>query len=82
MDPEGWVHGQGGWTPLELHKAVGSRPRSADCYVMSADTCLTADTGMANSIPAQSHIFMEIDHELISMVILLPSADSRRFVVS
>ena len=27
-------------------------------------------------IPARSHTFVEIDHEIISMVILLPSADS------
>ena len=33
-------------------------------------------------ISARSHTFMEIDHEMISMVILLPSADSRRVVVS
>ena len=28
------------------------------------------------TIPARSHIFVEIDHEIISTVILLPSADS------
>ena len=33
-------------------------------------------------IPAQSHIFVEIDREIISMVILLPSADIGRVVVS
>ena len=44
--------------------------------------CLTADQGVASSILALSHTFMEIDHEIISMTILLPSADSRRFVVS
>ena len=32
--------------------------------------------------PAQFHTLMEIDHEIISMVILLPSADSRRVVVT
>ena len=36
-----------------------------------------------DSIPARSHTFVEIDHEIISTVILLPSADlSRRVVVS
>ena len=35
-----------------------------------------------SSIPARSHTFVEIDHRLISTVILLPSADSRRVVVS
>ena len=31
---------------------------------------------------ARSHTFLEIDHELISKAIFLPSADSRRAVVS
>ena len=35
-----------------------------------------ADPGVASSIPARSHTFVEIDHEMISTVILLPSADS------
>ena len=33
-------------------------------------------SGVASSIPARSHTFVEIDHEIISTVILLPSADS------
>ena len=33
------------------------------------------DPGVASSIPARSHTFVEIDHEIISTVILLPSAD-------
>ena len=37
--------------------------------------CLS-DPGVASSIPARSHTFVEIDHEIISTVILLPSADS------
>ena len=40
------------------------------------DASLTADPGVASSIPAQSHTFVEIDHEIISTVILLPSAES------
>ena len=39
------------------------------------DTKLTADPGVENSIPARSHTFVEIDHEIISMVILLPSVE-------
>ena len=31
----------------------------------------TADPGVASLIPAQSHTFMEIDHEIISTVPLL-----------
>ena len=33
------------------------------------------DPGVASSIPARYHTFVEIDHEIISTVILLPSAD-------
>ena len=36
---------------------------------------LTADPEVASLIPAWSHTFVEIDHEIISMVILLPSAE-------
>ena len=37
---------------------------------------VTADPGVASSIPARSHTFVEIAHEIISSVILLPSAES------
>ena len=37
---------------------------------------LTADPGVASSIPLRSHTFVAIDHEMISTFILLPSADS------
>ena len=40
---------------------------------LATDACLTA--GVASSIPVRSHTFVEIDHEIISTVILLPSAD-------
>ena len=49
---------------------------------LTADTCLTADPGVASSIPAWSYIFVEIDHKIISTSILLPSLNSRRVVVS
>ena len=49
---------------------------------LTADVCLTADPGFASLIPARSHTFTEIDHKIISTVILHPSADSRRVVVS
>ena len=42
---------------------------------LATDACLTADPGIASSIPARYHTFVEIDHEIISTVILLPSAD-------
>ena len=44
--------------------------------------CLNAYSGAASSIPAQSDTLWEIDDEIFSTVILLPSADSRRVVVS
>ena len=47
---------------------------------LTADTCLTADPGVASLILARSHTFVEIDHKIISMAFLLPSADSRRVV--
>ena len=43
---------------------------------LATDACLTAIPGVSSSIPAWSHTFVEIDHEVISTVILLPSADS------
>ena len=51
-------------------------PHSAVGNVSGRNACLTADPGVASSIPARSHTFVEIDHEIISTVILLPSADS------
>ena len=42
---------------------------------LATDACLTADPGVASSISARYHTFVEIDHEIISTVILLPSAD-------
>ena len=60
------------------HNALFARPgrigQSEKC--LATDACLTADPGVASLIPARSHTFVEIDHEIISTVILLPSADS------
>ena len=52
----------------------GRVAQSVTC--LATDACLTAIPGVASSIPAQSHTLVEIDHEIISTVILLPSADS------
>ena len=51
----------------------GRVAQSVTC--LATDVCLTADPGVASSIPARYHTFVEIDHEIISTVILLPSAD-------
>ena len=59
----------------------GRVAQSVTC--LATDACLTADPGVASSIPARSHTFVEIDHEMISTVILLlPLIHSRRVVVS
>ena len=52
----------------------GRVAQSVTC--LATDACLAAIPGVASLIPARSHTFVEIDHEIISTVILLPSADS------
>ena len=52
----------------------GRVAQSVTC--LTTDTCMTADPWVASSIPAWSHTFVEINREIISMVFLLPSADS------
>ena len=52
----------------------GRVAQSVTCLV--TDAKLTADPGVASSIPARSHTFVEIGHEIISTVILPPSAES------
>ena len=61
-------------TPFFLKKkAPGRVAQSETC--LATDACLTADPGVASSIPVRYHTFVEIDYEIISTVILLPSAD-------
>ena len=43
---------------------------------LAADASLTVDPGVVSLIPARYHTFVEIDHEIISTVIPLPSAVS------
>ena len=49
---------------------------------MTTDACLSADPGKASLISLRSHSFVEIDHKIFSMAILLLSTVSRRVVVS
>ena len=51
----------------------GRVAQSVTC--LATDASLTADPGVASSIPARSHTFVEIDYEIISTVILLHSAE-------
>ena len=67
--------GKGGKTsPSSLHYTK-AWPVGQSVTCLATDACLTADPGVASSIPARYHTFVEIDHEIISTVILLPSAD-------
>ena len=43
---------------------------------LATDASLIADPGVGSSNPAHSHTFLKIDHETISAVFLLPSAES------
>ena len=56
------------------YKLPGHVAQSVTC--LTTDARLTADPGVASSILARSSTFVEIDHEIISTVIFLPSADS------
>ena len=53
---------------------LGRIAQSVTC--LATDVCLTADPGVESSILARSHTFLEIDHDIISTAILLPSAES------
>ena len=60
---------------------LGNRVYMPGCVAQSVtclatDAKLIADPGVVSSILARSHTFVEIDHEIISTVILLPSAES------
>ena len=54
--------------------APGRVAQSVTC--LATDASLTADPGVASLIPAWYHTFVEIDHDIISTVILLPPAES------
>ena len=56
------------------HCGPGRVAQSVMCQ--ATETSLTADPGVASLIPTRSHTFKEIDHEIISTVILLLSAES------
>ena len=64
---------------VKLRKIVlilrpGRVAQSVTC--LATDASLSADPGVMSLIPARSHTFVEIDHEIISTVILLPSPES------
>ena len=69
---------------FHLHPTISQPCRVAQSVTcLATDVSLTADPGVASSISARSHTIVEIDHEIISTVILfLPLNHSRRTVVS
>ena len=62
--------------PTQLKKCddTGCVAQSVTC--LATDARLTAAPRVVSLIPDRSHSFVEIDHELFSTVILLPSAES------
>ena len=53
---------------------MGRIAQSVTC--LPTDASLTADPGVTRLIQARSHTFVEVDHEIISAVIFLPSTES------
>ena len=77
---------QGLFTFLAPKKIESQRHTNCSHYsqnrIAQLTMCLTADPGVASLILDQSHSFVEINHEIISMAILLSYTDSKRVVVS
>ena len=57
---------------LNTHNICAGLHSAVVDMCLTKDMCLTADPGVASLIPALSHTFIEIDHEIISAAILLP----------
>ena len=57
-----------------MYRLLGHVAQSVTC--LATDASLTADPGVASLIPTRSHTFVEINHGIISTVILLSSAES------
>ena len=56
---------------VQIFLHTGPRLQSVTC--LATDACLSADPGVPSLIAARSHTFMEIDREIISTVISIPS---------
>ena len=71
------------WSKIPHAQMKMTRPLSAVGIGLATDESLAADPGVAISIPARSHTFVEINHEIISRSFSsLPLNHSRRVVVS
>ena len=60
---------------VQIFLNTGPRRQSV-ITCLATDACLTADPGVPSLITARSYTFIEIDHEINSTVIFLPSAES------
>ena len=58
---------------VKIFLNTGPRMQSVTSLATYTCTCLTADPGVQSLIAARSHTFIEIDREIISTVISLPS---------
>ena len=58
-----------------LKKITGPGRIAQSVTCLTTDAFLTADSGVASSIPVQSHTFVGIDHDIISTLIRLLSSD-------
>ena len=58
------------WPPVCLYTDPRPGHVAQSVTSMATDAGLTADPGVVGSIPARSHTFVEIDHEIIFTVIL------------
>ena len=60
-------------------KIISSRKKCGLCcsvFKKCIPSCTTHTFQEVGGVPVRSHTFVEIDHEMISTFILLPSADS------
>ena len=64
----------GGEQYIVPHKMVTCCTIAQSVTCLATDACLAADPGVARLIPTRSHTFLEFDDDIISNVILLPSA--------
>ena len=62
-------------TNISFLTAINSSRVAQSETCLATDAILTADPAVMSSNPTWSHTFVEIDYEIISTVILLPSAD-------
>ena len=65
-----------------IYPSIPVRSITQSVMCLASDASWTADPVVMSSIPARSHTFVEIDYEIISTIILLPSAESFKIVIS